>query len=252
MTKKYFGRTGGELAVIAIVAFILAAAFNVGGVGDYVSGLGTGSVKQPVSTLALSSSFVSVVSDNNTLADSSSNNYVESTGVITIPVDAEVSNDGTATTFIFKTKNVTGSTIELMNFTETGVVTTPTTDQSVLVSVSITESVEGGLLSTDQVGYALIKVSASGLIDNSGNSYYPIAVRTTNKNLPAVYVDGTLDQKQYPWTLATADKNIDVTFNLSMAGFIAMDDLQKIPVDITLGNTQDGTMRVEFIKIAAL
>lgn len=116
---KYFGQSGTtQIIAIVVLGFIAVSA------GWIENPFGDNASTETIvtSSVDLDSTFLSVVSANNTLADTDTN-YDEDSGVITLPIDVNVSNDGIDTTFTMKAKNIAGDTVELFNFTNSGVFT---------------------------------------------------------------------------------------------------------------------------------
>lgn len=259
MTKKqtYFGFSGQQLFAGLVIIGLLATFMGYGPLADeapvstatMVSESGEPAVVN--SALQLDSAFVSVVSDSNTLADVN-NGFNDDTNVASIQLDTETFESGGSTYFIMKTIDTAGNSQELLNFSESGSLTEPVTDQTIGVTVNIDESVIKGFTTTDQVHDATIYATGGSLVDNVGVRYYPIAVRSGDATLPAVYVDGDLDKKAYLWTAATATKNIDVTFDLSWTGVSKMDDLDKTTVKVTLDSGDDSPIKLDILKNKAL
>ncbi|WP_340819044.1 hypothetical protein [Methanolobus sp. WCC4] len=243
----YFGLSGKAWLVIIVVGLFAAGVYT--GHIDLSKATEAGSVMSV--DMALDSAFVSVVADNNTLADAD-NNFDKDDGVISIPVDAEVSDDGSTSTFLLKTKDTAGNSVELLNFTNTGVLTTPSDDESIEFVMTITAEDDGSFSSTQDVGHSLITAAASGLADASGDEYYPIVVRTTDTDNPVVYVDGEEDSEKYEWTTSTGTRSIEVSWNVSTGGVIKMDDLSSIPVTVNVEGADEEKFTVNLIRIEAI
>ncbi|NPE27630.1 hypothetical protein HNV12_06520 [Methanococcoides sp. SA1] len=249
--------------VLAIVAGIIIVAGVAGPLADKITIpiLEDGNTNKTASfgsnddiigePLSLDSSFVSVVADSNTLADINTN-FNDDTNTISLQVDAEYSDDGTNTTFVLKSKNTAGNVVTLLTFVEVGVLSVPTTDQSVEFTVNIDESVLKGFDNTLEVEDSKISASANRMQDTAGVYFYPITTRAGDSTSPEVKVDGRVDFSTYQWVV-TDSKSIDVTAKISTAGVLKMDDISdKITIPIILENADDSPITVELIRNTAI
>jgi hypothetical protein len=201
--------------------------------------------------LQLDSSFTSAVADSKTMADADTN-YNEDTDVVSLQFDAEVSDDGVNSTFIIKTKDTVGATQTIATFTETGVLSVPTTDLTVPVTLTFGESVIGGFATTEQVLYADILASAGSLKDDSGEFYYPVITGAISTK-PEVKVGGTVDSHTYAWTATTSAISPTVTFSLSWAAINKMDDISsEIQMPVEFDNGDDSKITMKIIRNTAI
>nr|WP_321496304.1 hypothetical protein [uncultured Methanolobus sp.] len=246
--KLYFGKSGGYWAFVAVIAI---GFLSYTGYID-LSSLGSDDTATIIdANIDLDSTFLSVVSANYSLADTDTN-YDEDSGVITIPIDVDVSDDGSDTTFTMKSKAINGTTVTLMSFTNSGVLDEPSDDESIEFVMTVKEAFDGGITSTDEIAYASVLVSAPGLVDDDKDDYYPIVCRSGDSDNPAVYVDGELDEETYTWQSTTDDREIEISFNVSAEGIVKMEDLSSITVKSTFEGADQGDLDIKFIKISAL
>ena len=196
-----------------------------------------------------------VPNTTNTLADVDTN-FNEVTNVIALQFDTMVDTTTSAgnTTFTMSTINTAGTTIELLNFTETGTLTEPITDQTTPVIVNIDLSVLGGFSNSDQVAYTSVSAAAGPqLTTTAGVKYYPISTRTTDSTKPAVKIDNVLDTTSYSWLASTTTQSIDVTFDISLTGVSKMRDISdKITIPIDIAGGDDSPFKVELIRVDAI
>ena len=254
--KKYAGFTGIQWVVLIIAGVALLSLAGVGPLADNVSSFETNpSDKDTVKTgaLSLDSSFVSLVSATNTLANADTN-FNEDTNTVNMQVNAIASYDGTTeTTFSILSKDVDGVVQVLHSFTEAGDLSVPTTDQTVEVTTTVNSAVLSGFSDTNQVEYSKVKASANRLIDTNGDYYYPFATRTGSTTVPEVKVDGTLDEKSYSWVATSAAVDHSITFKLSWAGINEMKDISdKGIVTMNIDNADDTPIVIEMIRNSAL
>lgn len=255
LSKKKFMGIPVWLIAVVVVAFF---AYNGGHLDQYIGGSDAGAVSEQTivagsGVLALDSEFVEVEIGNTDVA-SSTVNFNSDTNVVSIQVDAEVSDDGTDTLFVMKGVNVAGTTVELINTTVSGsVLTEMATDETVEMEIIISESYDSGFTTTLQAADASVSASANRLLGDDGQYFYPIALRAGSLAEPQVKVDGSLDTKSYSWTTATTDKTITVTCPISFNGVNQMDNIvDKVVIPVTAGNGDDSPITVELIKNTAL
>ena len=256
---KYFGMTGGQLAVVVV---LLGALISFAGYGPFASQAdelkassnGTQSVAGvSEANVQLNNEFVSVVCNTtNTIADVDTN-YNDITNTASVQFDTNVSYAAGLTRFTMSTKNTAGTTVQLLNFTETGVLTEPVTDQTVPMIVNIDLSVLGGFSNSDQVDYSTVSAEANYLLDTAGVKFYPISTRSTDSTNPSVKIDTVLDSKSFSWLASTTTQSIDVTFDMSWTGVNKMDDISdKISVPVTIEGGDDSPIRIEIIRNDAI
>lgn len=138
MVKKpetYFGLTGTQ-AVIGVV--VLAIIATLAGFGPMASdGTPATNTTTPtasfgtsgsVPSLQLYSAFSSTKAGSTILADAD-NNYKDNTNIVSLKFDTSLTA-ATNTTFKLATINSAGSTITLLEWTETGVLTAPAADNT--------------------------------------------------------------------------------------------------------------------------
>ena len=203
----------------------------------------------------LNSEFVSVICNtSNTVADVDTN-FNDATNVASLQFDTKVDTTTSAgnTTFVLSTKNIAGTTVELINYTETGTLTEPVTDQIVPMIINIDLSVLGGFSNSDQVAYTSVSADANYLLDTAGVKFYPISTRSTDSTNPSVKIDTVLDTKSYSWLAATTTQSIDVTFDISLTGVSKMDDISdKVTVKVIIEGGDDSPIDIELIRNDAI
>ena len=203
----------------------------------------------------LNSEFVSVICNTtNTVADVDTN-FNDVTNVISLQFDTNVDTTTSSgnSTFVLSTKNIAGTTIELVNYTETGTLTEPVTDQVVPMIVNIDLSVLGGFSNSDQVAYTDVSADANYLLDTSGVKFYPISTRATDSTNPSVKIDTVLDMKSFSWLASTTTQSVDVTFDVSLTGISKMDDISdKVTVEVIIKGGDDSPIKVELIRNDAI
>ena len=228
-----------------------------------VSTVGTAPPAAATSTLVLDSKFISLSTTDNdsaavTIADASSSNFDEDSGVISFQLDAEVDSTTTAgyTVFTLLARNDTGVSTVLLRVNETGTLTAPTTAMTKTMTFQITEDVVSGFDTTEQVLNQVVSASApmlKGTPTDAAALYSPIVVQTTDTNTPEVKVDGTKDTHSYLWTTATTTKTIDVTFDISFIEIDYMTDVtDRQTVTVTATGADDAPYMIELIRIAAI
>ena len=256
---KYFGFTGGQALVVIV---LIVACVSFAGYGPLASQAESAtnlsqSVAAPTSAVdvQLNSEFVSVICNTtNTVADVDTN-FNDVTNVASLQFDTNVDTTASAgnTTFVMSTKNIAGTTVELINYTETGTLTEPVTDQTVPMIINIDLSVLGGFSNSDQVAYTTVSAEANYLLTTAGVKFYPISTRSTDSTSPSVKIDNVLDSISYSWLASTTTQSIDVTFDISLTGISKMDDISdKITVPVTIGGGDDSPIKVEFIRNDAI
>jgi hypothetical protein len=250
--------------VLGVIAVIVMAFTGWGPIGEWAHGatddatqtfVSSGTdVDQATSTasiLSLDSGFTDLTAEGYTIADSDTN-FNEDTNTVSFQVDAEVSDDGTNTTFTIKSKDTDGSVQTLATITESGILSEPSSDLTADVSVNMSESVLGGFDSTDQVLYSTVSASATRLKDDSGEYFYPVTTGSDSTK-PLVKIDGTEDEKQYSWTADSSAIAPQITFSIDWSAINDMDDISdevQIPVEMQYGD--DTPITVELIKNSAI
>ena len=201
---KIAGFTIPQAIVVVILAALALSALGYGPYADNADALksdnATKSIVPPASAVdvKLNSAFVSVIANTtNTVADVDTN-YNAITDVIALQFDTKVTASGGNTTFLMSTKNIAGTTVELINYTETGTLTEPVTDQTVPVIVNIDLSVLGGFDNSDQVAYTTVSAEAGPqLLTTAGVKYYPISTRATDSTKSSVKINTVLDSTSF-------------------------------------------------------
>ena len=257
--NKYFGFTGPQAIILGIIAVVVISWAGIGPFADDVQSAvnNTGSAVPVAGASAvdvqLNSAFVSVICNTtNTVADVDTN-FNDVTDVVSLQVDTNVSYAGGSSTFVMSTKDITGTTVELINYSETGTLTEPVTDQTVPMIVNIDLSVLGGFSNSDQVAYTTVSADANYLLDTAGVKFYPILARTTDSTNPSVKVDTVLDTKSFAWLASTATQSPDVTFDLSWIGVNKMDDISdKVTVQVVIEGGDDTPIDIEIIRNDAI
>ena len=258
---KYAGFSGPQALVLIFLGILAVSALGYGPFAENADALksdvnSTNSIIPPAGAadVKLNSAFVSVIANtSNTVADVDTN-YNAITDVIALQFDTKITASGGNTTFLMSTKNIAGTTIELINYTETGTLTEPVTDQTVPMIVNIDLSVLGGFDNSDQVAYTKVEAAAGPqLLTTAGVKYYPITTRTTDSTKPAVKIDTVLDSTSFSWLASTTTQLMDVTFDISLTGVSKMKDISdKISIPIYIEGGDDSPITVELIRVDAI
>ena len=257
--NKYFGFTGPQALVGVFLLVVIASLAGYGPWADNADALksdvnGTQTIVTGAADVELNSAFVSVIANvTNTVSDVDTN-YNAITDVIALQFDTKITASGGNTTFLMSTKNIAGTTIELINYTETGTLTEPVTDQTVPMIVNIDLSVLGGFDNSDQVAYTTVSAEAGPqLLTTAGVKYYPISTRSTDSTKPSVKIDTVLDSTSFSWLASTTTQSIDITFDVSLTGVSKMNDISdKISIPIYIEGGDDSPITVELIRVDAI
>ena len=259
--KLYFGMTGAQAIVVGILIVAVVSLLGYGPLADEAESISSNSTAATTVAAAsavdvqLNSAFVSVICNtSNTVADVDTN-FNDATNIASLQFDTKVDTTTSAgnTTFLMSTKNTAGATIELINYTETGTLTVPVTDQTVPMIINIDLSVLGGFSNSDQVAYTDVSADANYLLDTAGVKFYPISTRSTDSTNPSVKIDTVLDTKSYSWLASTTTQSIDVTFDISLTGVSKMDDISdKISVPVVIEGGDDSPITIELIRNDAI
>lgn len=265
MAKKpetYFGLTGAQAAIGIVVLAIIATMAGFGPLASDDTTPPATNTTTPTASFATSTSvqplqldsvFSSTKAGATVLADAD-NNYNDDTNIASLQFDTSLTVNGTTdTTFKLATINSAGSTITLLDWTETGVLTAPAADNTTTITTAIDLSVLEGFADTQQVHYGSVSASANSLTDTTGTKFYPIVVKTTDTTKPAVKINTVLDTKSYSWLVSSDSRTVNVTFDISWTGINKMQDISdKIIVPITIEGGDDSPIKVEFIRNAAI
>lgn len=260
---KIAGFTIPQALVIVVLAAFAFSALGYGPFADDTDALKS-NVTTPksvaagisVATVELNSAFVSVIMNGtHTVADVDTN-YNDITNVIALQVDTKVDTTASAgnTTFTMSTVNIAGAVVEMINYTETGTLTEPVTDQVVPVIVNMDLSVLRGFDNSDQVAYTKVEAAAGPqLTTTAGVKFYPIVTRSTDSTKPAVKIETVLDSTSFSWLASSTTKSVDVTFDISLTGVSKMRDISdKISIPIYIEGGDDSPITVELIRVDAI
>ncbi|WNY25152.1 hypothetical protein [Methanolapillus millepedarum] len=238
--------------ILIVAALVLACVLLYS--GGYLDSLKTQSIADNTTHngLVLTTRFDEMLVGNVRVANADYNYNAES-GVIAIQVDAEKSSNATHTNFIIKSpcvEPVYGS--EVRNETQVGVLSVPTEDVLVPVSVRFTLlNTYSGFSSTSDVLSSTVNASSTSLKDANGVKFYPVAIGEKS-NSPAVYVNDGLYAKNIVWTMDKDENAVVVSFDLNWTGIDKMTSVSdEVTIPIKISNS-DSDLTVRIIKNSVL